>query len=57
MAVRLETEVAELRRNLQQTVDHKLKAEREKQDAQDQVSKYTPDLSDIASANTVFVFV
>lgn len=49
--MRLETEVAELRRNLQQAVDHKLKAEREKQDAQEQVNKYTPDLSDTASAN------
>ena len=57
MALRLETEVAELRRNLQQAVDHKLKAEREKRDAQDQVNKYTPDLSDIASANNIFVFV
>lgn len=46
IAVRLETEVAELRRDLQQAVDHKLKSEREKQDAQDQVNKYTPGLSD-----------
>lgn len=49
--MRLETEVAELKRNLQQAVDHKLEAEREKQDAQEQVNKYTPDLSDTASAN------
>lgn len=47
----LETEVAELRKNLQQAVNQKLKAEREKRDAQDQVNKYTPDLSDTASAN------
>lgn len=59
LAVRLETEMAELRRNLQQAVDHKLKAEREKRDAQDQVNKYkyTLDLSDIGSANNIFVFV
>lgn len=51
--MRLETEVAELRRNLQQAVDHKLKAERGKQDAQDQVNKYTPDPSATASANNL----
>ncbi|KAI3355180.1 hypothetical protein L3Q82_018038, partial [Scortum barcoo] len=51
MAVRLQTEVAELKRNLQQAVDHKLQAERKKQDARAQVNKYTPDLSDTASAN------
>ncbi|KAI4806841.1 hypothetical protein KUCAC02_017637, partial [Chaenocephalus aceratus] len=34
VAVRLESEVLELRRNLQQAVDHKLEAEREKQEAQ-----------------------
>lgn len=51
MAVSLEMEVAELRKNLQEAVDQKLLAEREKQDAQDQVDKYTPDLSDTASAN------
>lgn len=56
MAVKLESEVAEHKRNLQQAVDHKLRAEREKQDAQDQVNIYTPDLSDIVSANNLFVF-
>lgn len=51
MAMSLEMEVAELRKNLQEAVDQKLMAEREKQDAQDQVDKHTPDLSDTASAN------
>ncbi|KAF3836028.1 hypothetical protein F7725_028586 [Dissostichus mawsoni] len=37
VAVRLESEVLELRRNLQQAVDHKLEAEREKQEAQEQL--------------------
>ncbi len=55
--MRLETEVAELRRNLQQAVDHKLEAERGKREAQDQVNKYTADLSGIASVNNIFVFV
>lgn len=45
VAVRLETEVAELRRHLQQAVDHKLEAERQKQVAQEKVNKYTPDAS------------
>lgn len=44
-------EVAVLRKNLEEAVDQKLTAEREKQDAQDQVGKYTADLSDTASAN------
>ncbi|XP_035512531.1 nuclear mitotic apparatus protein 1-like [Morone saxatilis] len=52
MAVRLETEVAELRRNLQQAVDHKLKAEREKQDAQDQVDTLRSELEGTWSDNT-----
>lgn len=41
VAVKSEAEVAELRKNLQQAVSQKLKAEREKQDAQDQVNKYS----------------
>lgn len=56
VAVRLETEVAELRRHLQQAVDHKLEAERQKQVAQDKVNKYTPDASTTASANGTAVF-
>ncbi|XP_051266126.1 trichohyalin-like isoform X2 [Dicentrarchus labrax] len=52
MAVRLETEVAELRRNLQHAVDHKLKAEREKQDAQDQVDTLRSELEGTWSDNT-----
>lgn len=56
VAVGLETEVTELRRNLQQAVDHKLIAEWEKQDAQDKVNKYTPDLRYITSANNIVVF-
>ncbi|XP_010770760.1 trichohyalin-like [Notothenia coriiceps] len=43
VAVRLESEVLELRRNLQEAVDHKLEAELEKQEAQEQVNKYTPE--------------
>lgn len=44
MVVKLETEVMELRRNLQQAVDHRIMAEQEKQDAQKEVKKYTPDM-------------
>lgn len=45
MVVKLETEVMELRRNLQQAVDHRLMAEQEKQDAQKEVTKkYTSDM-------------
>ncbi|XP_031706146.1 trichohyalin-like [Anarrhichthys ocellatus] len=44
MAVRLETEVAELRRNLQQAVDHKLEAVREKRDAVEQVDTLLSEL-------------
>lgn len=55
--MKLETEVTELRRNLQLAVDHKLIAEWEKQEAQDKVNKYTPDLSYIASANNIVVFL
>ncbi|XP_044032799.1 golgin subfamily A member 6-like protein 22 isoform X3 [Siniperca chuatsi] len=51
VAVRLETEVAELRRDLQQAVDHKLKAEREKKDAQDQVDTLRSDLEGTRSDN------
>ncbi|XP_038582075.1 trichohyalin-like isoform X2 [Micropterus salmoides] len=51
IAVRLETEVAELRRDLQQAVDHKLKSEREKQDAQDQVDTLRSELEGSRSDN------
>nr|XP_046227148.1 myosin-2 heavy chain-like isoform X2 [Scatophagus argus] len=51
VAARLEAEVAELRRNLQQAVDHKLKAEREKQDAQDQVDTLRSELEGTQSDN------
>ncbi|XP_059183424.1 myosin-10-like [Centropristis striata] len=51
MAMKLETEVAELRRNLQQAVDHKLKAERETQDAQDQVDTLRSELEGMRSDN------
>ncbi|XP_030254678.1 trichohyalin-like isoform X3 [Sparus aurata] len=51
LAVRLETEMAELRRNLQQAVDHKLKAEREKRDAQDQVETLRSELEGTRSDN------
>ncbi|XP_058501386.1 golgin subfamily A member 6-like protein 22 isoform X1 [Solea solea] len=44
VAMKLETEVAELRKSLQQAVNQKLKAERDKQDAQDQVDKLRSDL-------------
>lgn len=46
VAVRLEMEVGELRRNLQQAVDHKLEAECEKQEAQNKVNHRTPDPGD-----------
>ncbi|CAK6951862.1 LOW QUALITY PROTEIN: myosin-11-like [Scomber scombrus] len=52
MVVRLETEAAELRKNLQQAVDQKLKAEREKQDAQDQVDTLRSELEVMWSDNT-----
>ncbi|XP_051796416.1 trichohyalin-like [Acanthochromis polyacanthus] len=51
MAARLEKEVTELRRNLQQAVDQKLKAEREKQDAQDQVKSLRSELEGTRSDN------
>ncbi|XP_037613174.1 trichohyalin-like [Sebastes umbrosus] len=51
MAVRLETEVAELKRNLQQAVDHKLEAEREKQDAQEQEDTLRSELEGTRSDN------
>ncbi|XP_073344160.1 uncharacterized protein [Pagrus major] len=51
VAVRLETEMAELRRNLQHAVDHKLKAEREKRDAQDQVETLRSELQRTHSDN------
>ncbi|XP_044196214.1 trichohyalin-like isoform X2 [Thunnus albacares] len=51
MVVRLETEMAELRKNLQQAVDQKLKAEREKQDAQDQVDTLRSELEVMWSDN------
>ncbi|KAM7390631.1 hypothetical protein PAMA_008695 [Pampus argenteus] len=51
MVVRLETEVAELRKNLQQAVDQKLKAEREKQDAQKQVDTLRSELEGMWSDN------
>ncbi|XP_034718266.1 trichohyalin-like [Etheostoma cragini] len=51
MAVRLETEVAELRRNLQQAVDHKVKAERDAQNAQDQVDTLRLELEGTRSDN------
>ncbi|XP_042366821.1 myosin-9-like [Plectropomus leopardus] len=51
MAVRLETEVVELKRNLQQAVDHKVKAEREKRDAQDQVDALRSELEGTRSDN------
>lgn len=54
--MRLETKVAELRGYLQQAVDHKLEAERQKQVAQDKVNKYTRDVGTIASANGTAVF-
>lgn len=43
VTLRLETEVTELKRKLEEAVDQKLKAEEEKQEAQDQVNKKTPD--------------
>ncbi|XP_008274523.1 trichohyalin [Stegastes partitus] len=51
MAVRLEKEVTELGKNLRQAVDQKLKAEREKQDAQDQVNALRSDLEGTRSDN------
>ncbi|XP_040922251.1 golgin subfamily A member 6-like protein 22 [Toxotes jaculatrix] len=51
VAMRLEKELAELRENLQQAVNQKLKAEREKQDAQDQVNKLRSDLEGTRSNN------
>ncbi|XP_019942742.2 polyamine-modulated factor 1-binding protein 1 isoform X1 [Paralichthys olivaceus] len=51
MAVKLETEVAELRKNLQQAVSHKLEAEGEKQDAQEQVNMLRSELEETLSDN------
>lgn len=55
-AVRLEVEVGELRRNLQQALDHKLEAESEKQEAQNKVNLCTPDPSGRGRANATAVF-
>ncbi|XP_061570050.1 polyamine-modulated factor 1-binding protein 1-like [Cololabis saira] len=44
MAMRLEKEVGELRENLQQAVDHKLKAERQNKDAQELVETLQTEL-------------
>ncbi|XP_028290719.1 myosin-16-like isoform X2 [Gouania willdenowi] len=49
MAVTLEKEVTELRRDLSLAVDHKLKAEREKQDAQLRVIAVTSQLEETRS--------
>nr|XP_020462135.1 golgin subfamily A member 6-like protein 22 [Monopterus albus] len=51
ISMRLETEVAELRKSLQQAVDQKLKAEREKQDAQEQVNTLQSEIEGTQSAN------
>ncbi|CAJ1082362.1 trichohyalin-like [Xyrichtys novacula] len=51
MAARLESEVTELRRNLQHAVDQKLQAEREKQDAQEQVETLHSELEGMRSDN------
>ncbi|KAG7236975.1 hypothetical protein INR49_032906 [Caranx melampygus] len=51
MAMRLETEVVELRRNLQQAVNQELKAESEKEDAQDQVETLRTELEGTWSDN------
>uniref|UniRef100_UPI0037E8A553 myosin heavy chain, skeletal muscle-like n=1 Tax=Semicossyphus pulcher TaxID=241346 RepID=UPI0037E8A553 len=52
MAVKLELDVEELRRNLQQAVNQKLQAEREKQDAQGQVETLRLELEGTRSDNT-----
>ncbi|KAM8823729.1 uncharacterized protein AB9W97_005494 [Spinachia spinachia] len=49
LAVRLETEVAELRRNLQRAVHHKLQAEREKQGARKQADTLLSELEETRS--------
>ncbi|XP_053269035.1 myosin-13 [Pleuronectes platessa] len=51
MAVKLETEVAELRTNLQQAVSHKLQAEGGKQDAQEQANMLRAELEETLSDN------
>lgn len=40
LVVKLQTEASELRRNLQQAADGRLQAEREKQDAQNEVQTH-----------------
>ncbi|XP_065805163.1 trichohyalin-like [Labrus bergylta] len=52
MAARLELEAAELKRNLQHAVDQKLEAEREKQDAQEQVDTFRSELERTRADNT-----
>ncbi|XP_041824608.1 median body protein-like isoform X2 [Melanotaenia boesemani] len=51
VAVRLQKEMAELRDNLQQAVDHKLKAEREKETAQELVKTVRSELEKTQSDN------
>ncbi|XP_029978575.1 early endosome antigen 1-like [Sphaeramia orbicularis] len=51
VVLRLDMEVAEIRKNLQQTVNQQLKAERDKQDAQDQVESLRSELEGTRSDN------
>ncbi|XP_034428943.1 golgin subfamily A member 6-like protein 22 isoform X2 [Hippoglossus hippoglossus] len=51
MAVTLETEVAELRTNLQQAVSHKLEAESGRQDSQGQANRLRAELEETLSDN------
>lgn len=54
--MKLETEVMELRRNLQQAVDHRLMAEQEKQDAQKEVKTDIHQRWSLCKQYTVAVF-
>ncbi|KAM3593133.1 uncharacterized protein V6R79_006712 [Siganus canaliculatus] len=51
MAMKLETEVAELKRNLQHSVKHKLKAEQEKQETRKQVDTLRSELEGTRADN------
>ena len=56
VAASMQTEVAELRRNLQQAGDHRLRAEQDKKDMLDEVKKKcTLDLSISKQNSSLFV--
>ncbi|XP_056869345.1 paramyosin-like isoform X4 [Takifugu flavidus] len=56
LAVKLQTEVSELRGNLQQAADHRLQAEREKREAQSKVDTLRSKLEEMQDDNQKLLF-